>query len=107
MSIPNIDVYELPHGTRFNKIINIYSNSNIEYIVNKYVDENYITDKESLKSNIFETINDIKNGLKILNNRVITSISARICSRNFTGYTVWDIITIYRGEEENSNNMIF
>ena len=100
------DNYDLPHETRFVKFINIYSNSNIEYIVNKYVEENYIINKDFLKKNIIETINDIKTSLKILDSRIITSISARILNNTKISQT-WNLITVYRGnEEENNNSMI-
>ena len=37
----SLNPYELPHDINFHKSINIYSNSSIELIISKYVEENY------------------------------------------------------------------
>ena len=101
----SLNPYELPHDINFHKSINIYSNSSIEFIISKYVEENYshfnLHEKEISKKDIISTINDIKTCLKILDNRLITSISARILNVIPGNIHVWNLITVYRGEDNS------
>ncbi len=102
MPIDEIDCF--PHNTRYDKVINVYADSNLEAIFLKlWVD--YETNSDYLCKEISDIVSKLRAALNVLESRHITCISARILHENQKAkeYNLdWYLINVWRGKESCS-----
>jgi hypothetical protein len=113
------DEYDLFHNTNFDKIINFYKNSTIEKIISDFMKnidtntENSIPsiglqqqqENQELTHNISKIIFELIDGLKILEDRHITNIGARLFHNvinddNETYTTRCYLVQVWRGAQK-------
>jgi hypothetical protein len=75
-----MDEYDTAHKIDYDRIINVYANDNISFIIQKVLLDYNLNaiECEYLTENICNTITSLRNGLNILDNRIMTNIGARI-----------------------------
>lgn len=98
-----MDQYDYGHSTHYDKVINVYRNSNIEDVI-KNVTKNLKSDQypERLSQEINDTIKKLKGALDVLDYRTITCISARICPPYaITSDVDWYLVNVWRGGNSN------
>ena len=88
-----MDSYDTGHETVFNRTIPIYSNTDIDAVIELYASES----DEHYSEELQELITNLRNSLKVLDYRYITSISGRLITPKPTGRKIWDNIVVYRG----------
>lgn len=75
-----MDEYDTAHKIDYDRVINVYANDNIAFIIQKVLLD-YNLDAvqcEYLTENICNTITSLRSGLTILDIRTITNLGARI-----------------------------
>lgn len=101
-----MDDYDYSHNHMFDFELNIYQNDDIDAKISDFFIENKFYEKtdsiQYISDTIKNCITNMRNGLKILDHRYITSISSRVF-----GYeeemtvefykTRWCLITVWRG----------
>jgi hypothetical protein len=108
-----LDEYDQYHQSSYYQNINFYSNSHIEPLLEIYIEKDFVDVPEKdewgitkdMKINsagkaFVNTIQKLKDGLDILDYRMVTSITGRISSfqshLNLPNKQVWNIITVHR-----------
>jgi hypothetical protein len=106
-----MDEYDLSHTINFKKVINIYSNYNqeqIDNIIKDYVEKDLNESKKnqviSLTDEINQVIKRLKTNLKVIDNRHITNVGARIINNEYSTYNkdfgrinTWTLVQVWRG----------
>ena len=95
-----MDEYDCSHNNSYDKIINVYTDDNIDDIVNNFL-KNIKDEKNRVGRDLKKLITNLRNSLEVLENRHICSISGRILyypsSNTDEKYvTKWFLVTIWR-----------
>ena len=91
-----MDDYDFNHKAKYEYILNIYANSNIENSVNKFIEESKFEMRDYSIKEIKEEITRMQNGLKIIDYRHVTNIGSRVVVYN-DGTPIWILIQVWRG----------
>ena len=99
-----MDEYDTSHGTKYDKIINVYRNSNINEIINN-ITQNMSPNHRViyLSEDIKQTINSLRKVLDVVDKRQITCVSARILhsyEADKIWYCEWYLANVWRGNDD-------
>lgn len=97
-----MDEYDTAHTTNYTNIINVYSNSDIDSIINntasKLGNSPYM---DQFTDTLRDQIDILRGSLKILDPRIVTCISSRVCCINNDNEGQWCfewcLVNVWRG----------
>jgi hypothetical protein len=98
-----MDEYDSCHNHTYNRIINVYSNDDIDDIITNFLKSIKDVNNTYLRSDLKKLITNLRNSLEVLEDRHISSISGRISYypesdiNTEIGYVLkWFLITVWR-----------
>jgi len=99
-----MDEYDVGHIVDYNKIINVYRNSDIDKIIECIIPELGSTMfVDEFVSTLKHQVHILRNSLEILDSRSITCISSRIChmytTTNGELQSDWYLVNVWRGRQ--------
>lgn len=100
-----MDDYDFTHKANYEYIINIYSNTNIDVAVNNFLEQTKFQLQDQYIKEIKDKIIYMNCSLKILDNRHITNIGARIIFY-INNTPIWILVQVWRGGSQFLNNKI-
>jgi len=99
-----LDEYDNDHNHTYNRVINVYSNDNIDDIISNFLKSVKDENNNKLKLTLKTLMTNLRNTLENLENRYICSISGRVSyyttihsTTTEIGYNLkWFIVNVWR-----------